>query len=266
MQSDPTLVQFMTIRSGDNDLDSESARTYTAGIVLRPQQYPDFTASMDYYRIVNDDVVDANAQFLINENAYSGLYPLRVVRDSSGNIIRVLAPFQNIGSRSVSGVDFEMEHAFRLRRGARLALALKATHIATFEEEFEPGGRTLDYAGTFRDEASAGSGALPDWKLNLSAVWQHQLWNIGYHVRIVSSLAEVVPGEERRRTIDGWSVHRTQASYLGPWTLWTKVTVGIDNIWDEPPPFSAAAFNDSYDSRTYDLTGRYAFLHLAKHL
>ena len=40
--------------------------------------------------------------------------------------------------------------------------------------------------------------------------------------------------------------------------------MGVNNLFDEAPPFSAAAFNDSYDGRTYDITGRYYFLKLDK--
>jgi hypothetical protein len=42
--------------------------------------------------------------------------------------------------------------------------------------------------------------------------------------------------------------------------------VGIDNMLDTPPPFAATAFNDNYDGRTYDLTGRYWYTTLAYNL
>ncbi len=264
IQSDPTLVQFMTIRTGDNDLDAERAQTFTAGVVITPTAIPGLTASLDYYRISGKDVVDANAQYIVNENARALAFPEQVIRGGDGNILRVLAPFQNIGRREVRGLDLELSHEFTVRGTGALELALKASRIESFEEQIEPGGSTIDYAGTFRDEASAGNGALPDWKVNLSVIWKHQLWNVGYHTRYVSTLDEIVPGTETRRTIDAWRVDRLQASYLGPLSLWTKVTLGIDNLWDEPPPFSAAAFNDSYDSRTYDITGRYAYLLLQR--
>jgi outer membrane receptor protein involved in Fe transport len=53
-------------------------------------------------------------------------------------------------------------------------------------------------------------------------------------------------------------------SYLGPTSQWFRLTLGVNNLFDEAPPFSAAAFNDSYDARTYDITGRYYFLKIDK--
>jgi outer membrane receptor protein involved in Fe transport len=53
-------------------------------------------------------------------------------------------------------------------------------------------------------------------------------------------------------------------SYLGPMSRWIRITLGVNNLFNQSPPFSAAAFNDSYDGRTYDITGRYYFLKLNK--
>jgi iron complex outermembrane receptor protein len=266
VQSDPTLVQFMTLRAGDRNLDPERAQTYTIGAVVTPRRAPGLRLSLDYYHILDRDVVDANAQLLIDGNARSLYYAGQVIRDGSGNIVRVLAPFQNVGRRRVRGLDVAADYTRPAGPASSLSLSLKASHISTFEEEFDPGSEIIDYAGTFRDEASAGNGALPSWKVNVSAVWQSQFWNVGYHIRYISALDEVVPVVERRRSIDAWHVDRVQATYLGPPTLWTRVTVGIDNLWDAQPPFSAAAFNDSYDSRTYDITGRFLYVHLQKDL
>jgi hypothetical protein len=40
----------------------------------------------------------------------------------------------------------------------------------------------------------------------------------------------------------------------------------MSNVFDEAPPFVARAFNDSYDSHTYDITGRFMYLRLEKTL
>ncbi|NOX52155.1 MAG: TonB-dependent receptor, partial [Gammaproteobacteria bacterium] len=69
---------------------------------------------------------------------------------------------------------------------------------------------------------------------------------------------------ETDRTIDSWSSHNANLSYLGPKTQWFRLTFGINNLLDDTPPFSAAAFNDSYDARTYEITGRYFFLKVDK--
>jgi len=264
--SDPTLVQFMTLLEGDADLDAEQAETYTLGLGYRPDRWPGLSASVDYFHIRTSDVVDSSAQFVVNENARTMAYADRVVRDSSGNIVQVIAPYQNLGQRDVTGFDFDIAWTIPVVDAGSVDVALEATHLRSFDQEYTPEGGQIDQAGTFTDEASAGNGALPDWKVNLGLIWKTMHWNAAYHVRFVSRLTEVVPILGERRTIDSWQSHKLQISYLGPATFWTKLTLGINNLFDAEPPFAAAAFNDSYDSRTYDITGRYAYLVLQKDL
>ncbi len=47
--------------------------------------------------------------------------------------------------------------------------------------------------------------------------------------------------------------------------LWgTKIKVGVNNVFDTPPPFDAAAFNDNYDTSTYTIRNRYYYIGLNK--
>ncbi|MEZ5599332.1 MAG: hypothetical protein R3E84_23685 [Pseudomonadales bacterium] len=82
----------------------------------------------------------------------------------------------------------------------------------------------------------------------------------------MSTLKEIVPIRETRREMELWAIHNLQFSYLGPTTGWVRISMGFNNLFNEPPPFSAAAFNDSYDSRTYDITGRFGYLRLERAL
>jgi outer membrane receptor protein involved in Fe transport len=60
----------------------------------------------------------------------------------------------------------------------------------------------------------------------------------------------------------------TTASYRPRlWQQWldnTTIRVGVNNIFDEPPPFNAGAFNDNYDTSLYSLRGRYYYIGLNK--
>jgi len=44
----------------------------------------------------------------------------------------------------------------------------------------------------------------------------------------------------------------------------TTIRVGMTNVFDEPPPFSAGAFNDNYDTSLYSIRGRYYYIGLKK--
>lgn len=262
-QSDSTLTQVLTRISGDPGLKPETSRSLNIGISWTAAgTLEGLTASLDAWRIRQRNVVDSSAQYIINENARSGRFSDRVPRSSDGNITDVDASLLNIGTRDVSGFDLSIAYRLRDRAFGQLDFAFNAAHIARFADRFDPDSPRLDQAGLFTDEASGGNGALPDLKANLGMQWTHQHWSAAYTLHFVNSLEERVPIEGSRRTIDAWLTQDIQASYGGPATADVRVTIGLDNAFDAAPPFAAAAFNDSYDARTYDITGRFWYLRL----
>ncbi|CAE7367049.1 btuB [Symbiodinium necroappetens] len=265
LQSDPSLTQYLTITGGDAGLDPERSSTFSTGLVWRPKwRSNQLLFSADWYYIDSEDVVESSAQFVLNQNARLGRFENRVTRNVDGNLEMILATLQNIGRRKVSGYDLSGQVTWNMRDNGRLTLALNATHIVRFQDQFDPTSPSIDKAGTFSDEAAGGLGALPDWKIYTGLSWRHQHWQSHYTIYHVSSLREEIPLLETQRTISSWTTHNFNVSYLGPLSKWFRFTAGVNNLFDEAPPFSAAAFNDSYDGRTYDITGRYFFVKVDK--
>ena len=266
-QSDPALNQFLAIGGGDRNLDPERSQTVSFGTLWQAERAKaKYAFSVDAFLIDQEDVVDSSAQYIVNQSARYNAFTNRVSRDSNGNLQRIYATLQNIGSREVSGLDISATSEWQIKGVGELQTALNATHIHRFRDKFDPSSPSVDKAGTFSDEASEGLGSLPDWKVSLSLAWANDHWQGYYNIYWISSLKERIPLSDEYRTIDDWTTHNFNLSYLGPATAWIRTTVGVQNIWNESPPFSAAAFNDSYDGRTYDITGRYFFLKLDKTL
>jgi iron complex outermembrane receptor protein len=51
------------------------------------------------------------------------------------------------------------------------------------------------------------------------------------------------------------------------WRAWlngTKITLGMNNIFDLDPPFVAAAFENGDDESTFDIKGRFWYVALRK--
>jgi iron complex outermembrane receptor protein len=47
--------------------------------------------------------------------------------------------------------------------------------------------------------------------------------------------------------------------------LWgTRLTVGVNNVFDRSPPIVLGAFNDNYDTSNYVIRGRYYYVSLTK--
>ncbi|MGK0222691.1 MAG: iron complex outermembrane receptor protein [Limisphaerales bacterium] len=260
-QSDASLNQFLTINGGDTTLKPERSVTTSIGVSWEGiSEFGNHGVAVDLFSISQEDVVESSAQYIVNLNARTGAFADRVGRDANGNLNRVHATLQNIGSRDVQGMDLSGHLQFESEHWGRLLFALDATHIASFRDKFDPDTPSEQKAGTFSDEASTGLGSLPDWKVSLASNLNFKQWQVHYSVYWISSLEETIPLSTARRTISDWMTHNMNVSYFGPWTAWVRTTLGVQNLFDEQPPFSAAAFNDSYDGRTYDITGRYFFV------
>lgn len=263
-QSDPTRVQFLTVNGGNQELLPEDSRNVSYGVVWSSSRWQGFTASLDYFRISQRNVVDANAQFLLDQNAETGAFNERVERDVNGELQKITATNINIGERKVSGWDIALNYNFPRSRFGRYFLSLNAANIHKYQEQLNPGAKRINLAGEFVDDASEGRGALPKWKYNLGMYWKHKQWQANYTMHYISSLKEDIPKSDNTRSIDGWLTHDAQLNYLFLVANGLRLTVGVENLFDQDPPFAASAFNDNIDSRTHELTGRFWYAKLAQ--
>jgi|TARA_Y100000310_G_scaffold343855_1_gene453516 iron complex outermembrane receptor protein len=262
LQSDPTLIQFLTVKGGNEELQAENSRNFSLGVVWTPMTLDGLELTLDYFSIDQNEVVDSSAQYIVNQNAAWDRFPDRVKRDSNGNIKQVTATRLNIGRRKLSGYDITVNYALPATFLGSFKLALNAARITEYFNQIDPSEPTVNLAGTFSDEASEGQGALPKWKANLGLLWSNGNWDSSFTTHYIDSLSEEVPYTGFERTIENWLIYDTQLNYQTP-DLGFKFTLGVDNILDREPPFAAAAFNDSFDARTYELAGRYYYSKVA---
>jgi hypothetical protein len=180
-------------------------------------------------------------------------------------VIRVVANNENLGMRKISGFDADISWRVFIAKWGSLGIDLSGSHIHSYQFQSAPTTEIQELAGTFADEAAEGSGALPKWKTRLNLFWQFGRWEVALSSFRVSSLTETVTGTDKYRYSGVWSREDAQMSYhfnSGE----SLITLGIDNILNEAPPFLASAFNDNFDSRTYESTGRFFYARFSHHL
>ncbi len=257
LQSDPTRRQHLTEFSGDSDLAPEESTNYTLGVVWSPSYSGGFSISLDHFWIHQNNVVDASPQTILDENAQFGSFSNLVQRDSVGNLTKLYAPFINIGEREIKGFDLSVRHQWLINSHSHLSFVFNTSHLYEFIDQISDNSAPKDLAGTFTDAATEGSGALPEWKANAAVIWSFDDLEVNYSINYISSINETVPVTNISRSIDSWTTHDLQLSYSLPLYNGLQMSLGVDNLLDEKPPFAAAAFNDNFDPRTYDGKGQF---------
>ena len=264
--ADASRNQFLTVTGGNDKLDEESAMTRGIGLVWTPAILTGFSASLDYFDIDIDNVVDSSAQFIVNQNAAFGRFEDRVQRDAQGNLQLVTATNLNVGDRRVRGVDLSLNYRLPTRSWGQFSTALDVSYIAEYSNQLDEDSPKQNLEGSFIDPASEGLGGIPEWKGNFGLQWARQRWRGSYDLHFVSRMEELVPNSERHRNIESWVVHDLQFSYVFNVAQGLRLSAGIDNLLDEDPPFAASAFNDNYDGRTHELRGRFWYAKLSQRL
>ncbi len=262
-QTDATRLQFLTINGGNLDLLPEESEFSSVGMIWTPPVLQNFSAAIDFFSIDQNNVVDANAQFILDQNAENGAFAGRVVRAANGEIERIIATNINIGKRELDGIDFSFNYALPKMKQGRFHLSLNASRLHSYKEQLNPELPGVQLVGKFADEASAGRGALPKWKANFGAYWKYKQWQINYTLHHISSLDEQLSTGQSRR-ISSWTTHDVQTSFLFLVADGLRLTFGVKNLTDRDAPLAASAFNDNIDARTHNLIGRYWYAKLAQ--
>lgn len=262
-QTDPTRLQFLTINGGNLDLLPEESEFSSVGMIWTPSVLKSFSAAIDFFSIDQNNVVDANAQFILDQNAENGAFAGRVIRAANGEIERIIATNINIGKRELDGIDFSFNYALPKVKHGRFHLSLNASRLHSYKEQLNPELPGIQLVGKFADEASEGRGSLPKWKANFGAYWKYKQWQINYTLHHIGALEEQLSTGASRR-ISSWTTHDVQTSFLFLIEDGLRFTFGVKNLTDRNAPLVASAFNDNIDARTHNLIGRYWYAKLAQ--
>lgn len=263
--ADSTRHQFLTVTGGNPDLKPESASSYSLGLIWTDTYRP-LSASLDFFEIQQKDVVNASAQFIVDQNASQGLFASAVERDERGNLTRVWANFLNTGDRQVRGIDFAASYSLHATPWGKFSFNLNTTYLDRFKAQLNAAANATDFAGTFVDDASEGLGGIPRLKSQIGMQWRNNRWRGHYEIYRVSAMSEKIPDSNLTRKINEWIVHDVQLSYTFDYAAGLRWAVGVDNLFDASAPFSASAFNDNIDGRTHELKGRYWYTRLTQRI
>jgi outer membrane receptor protein involved in Fe transport len=264
---------------GNPALRPETARVFTAGVVLEPRFLPGFSAALDAYGVAIDNVIQYSGVNPINScyPTQAGLTPLycdQVRRDPvTHRLTNILQTPINVGSERMAGLDLALRYRIPTGLG-RFDLAWDGTWLQKYDIVLG-NGTTLHTRGNFDLPRGVGS-ANPALRFNASAGWRRDGLGGAVDVRYLSALKECAvwpydigaycsrPHDVERRVSEHYAWN-AQAGYgFDNPAGRTEVQVGVQNLLDTPPPRVYSAYLPSDPG--YDFMGRFFYLRLSHRL
>jgi outer membrane receptor protein involved in Fe transport len=254
---------------GNANVKPEEGDTFTAGVAYSPDFIEGLGLTVDYWEVNIEGSIDSISAGDSLQGCYvGGIQRLcdNVVRDNTGYISYVKGLTQNLFEKNAKGIDTEVSYSLDTEIG-RFNFNTVWTHFLQREDEKYSGATSTfelsDLSGRFVDDTSYATD-----KASFSVSYDWEDLNIVYRATYVGALeynaadfqwgfdpAEV---EGLVAKVDTYLYHDISATYN--FSTNTIVSVGIDNVTDELPPYIENAFNGNTDESTYRLFGRGYFV------
>ena len=259
--------QYNALYGGNQNLDPETADTYTFGVVASPMD--DLTVSLDYWTIDLEDAISTISPLTIMtqcmEEGNTALCNL-INRGNAGTLWLgtsgyVSSTATNLGEVSFSGVDVSASYAMDVMDGT---LNLKMIASKSLEEEVLtlPGDEStrFDCSGIANDTNCTGPNM--DYRHTISADYSQDDWSIGAKWRYFGEVSYPSDGADvlaAAGALDAVSYLDVSGSYTVSEMI--SLSAGARNLLDKEAPMVGGGLNpDNANSySTYDILGRYVY-------
>ena len=291
--------QYNGFLGGNQNLNPETAKSFTVGAVIQPRWIPGFSLSVDYFDISISNAIGTNGADAIladcSQKATATFTPAScalVHRDPSGSIWLTPGGFVNdlnlnTGGVETRGTEINAGYSTGIGKWGKISAVFQGTYLHSY---FVDNGLTepFECAGLYGPICSANTGGpVPNWKhkarvtwtspkgFSLSGQWRYIGAVVNEQVTSNPSLANTnltsAAANVRGRRIPSYSYFDIAAT--------AKVAdhynfrIGVNNAFDIQPPLVPSAANSSslngcasvvcngntYPG-TYDALGRYIYL------
>nr|WP_295669215.1 TonB-dependent receptor [Sphingomonas sp.] len=253
------------VQSGNASLRAETARTWTAGVVLRPSFLHGFTASFDWYDIRLKDAINQVtpsdlANLCVDQQTTANPFCAAITRANSGyfasnptaaglgfvvgSIVNYQVSPQNVASFRTAGLDVNLDYVLKTKGLGVFDLRLVGGYVDQINFVGiigSPVSDGLDQRGQFKS---------PRWNANFSTNWTIGGFSLNYNLRWVDAAyqydlntlaANPAIADPRYIRTDALWQHDLQAQYQLPNGF--AFYGGVTNLSDQKPDPSSYGTN-----------------------
>ena len=236
-------TDYLVIFSGNPDLQPEESETFNLGVSVTPMDK--LSVSLDYWDITQEKKIDdvpfgfLYTSFCNDQNSTVCVRGAPQLGESLGPLQSVSTSFINIGEQSATGFDVAATYSMDLGPG-NLDLNFNYSFITDFDRV------ELDSSGVnFVTRSLAGEYEYPETRWTLSGNYQLDNWSIFTQLNYIGEFEDTPDIDfdgtldydtNSSRMVDSFLTVNVQANYTGFEN--TRLTLGIENLFDEDPPFA----------------------------
>lgn len=273
--------QATSIFGGNPNLEPEESESLTIGVVIAPENLPNFTLSIDYYKIEIENAIGTAGTNNVIDGCYNSAnfsspwcaymvgptHPLVGAtpsltsprRNANQQISGILLNNANLASYETSGIDFAASYIMEFGDFSSINLSVMASKLDDYTYTPYEGATPVQMAGMWgEDPWELGPATFPEWKVNFN--FQYNMgdeWSFSWAPRWFSDTEDLngSPGN-LQNTAEGLWYHDVQANYN--WKNMT-FTLGARNVTDEDPPYVTNYDDMNTIQFSYDTAGRYYY-------
>jgi len=270
---------------GNPNLKPEDSDTTSLGVVFTPTFIKGFSATIDYYNIQVNGIIQGISPNVSLNNCLNGnttFCPL-VHRDSTGDILGpngfVVATEENTGYLHTTGYDFEVDYRIKLADmylpdWGSLAFNFVGTYTEKFADQPVTGGGHYDCAGLYGPVCG---NPTPHWRHKLRVTWSTP-WNFDISgqwrylggVKLDTNEGNPLLANGYHDVVDKDIPDYNYFDLTGNWRVKDGLTfrAGVNNLFDKDPPIIAGVAdqvgvgNGNTYPGVYDALGRQFFIGL----
>lgn len=264
---------------GNANLQAEEAESMTYGFVYSPEWAEGLSMTFDVFDVEVDNAVSSvGAQNILDACAGDGVTLCSFIqRSSGGGVLDLFNGLINLGGQTTSGFDANIEYDFETEYG-EFKLQWDATYIdersIVIEDPVAGTSTTINQAGSAFDRD-----VIPRVRSNFSVAYILDDLTVNYLVRFINhtvedcelgggglgneqeqilcSMPSAEVGGDSMNRLGDMAYHDVSAGYQINDNI--RVTVGINNIWDNDPRVSYSTFANSFDPSMYEIPGRFFY-------